>query len=682
MMPFVTRTPYLHHGSEDEMRKRIERYFIQTFDLDSSLYDCIQDSWLPRRADPLRHPLAFYVGHSAAFFINKLRVANIIREPVDPMIESNFAVGVDEMSWDDKLEDREWPHAEELRAYRQRVREKVLECIWTLPLTMPISWDSDFWTILMGIEHTRIHIETSSVLIRQLPLEAFNSNLPAPFGNICRADSGDQLPQNELLLVKGSSVDLGRPIESTPVYGWDNEFGEARFQVPDFEASKLLVSNGEYLDFMRAGGYFDRRLWTEEGWQWALGSTKQPKFWKESDRGMNLRTIFQEIPLPLSWPAVVNYHEAKAFCNWKSDLAGRSVRLPTEDEWFVMRQMGDLAKYDQPDWPQAPGNVNLEVYFSESPVDMFPSGSTGFYDIVGNVWQWSETPQHPFKGFRPHPFYDDFTLPCFGSEHNLIKGGSFVSTGNSATKSSRYQFRRHFYQHAGIRYVASDRDLSFLDGLFDDLHRANSKIDEETHFDYSGNLSANVAEAIGGGNRALVVGCATGRIAFELAKSFEKVVALERTTRLLGMGTRLQELRSIGWQCAGESYGLTVEELGYSDEVLGRIEFWQEDPANIRPEITGFDTILVGLTVESPDALIPKLLPRLNPGGRIAVLSSSEASTPNLPLLSSRSIPASRTLQNGACKALEFNLKVYSPSRSAVYGSAIPSEPGSPPLFA
>jgi len=50
-----------------------------------------------------------------------------------------------------------------------------------------------------------------------------------------------------------------------------------------------------------------------------------------------------------------------------------------------------------------------------------------------------------YKGFEVHPFYDDFSTPTFDTKHNLIKGGSFISTGNEALTSSRYAFRRHFY---------------------------------------------------------------------------------------------------------------------------------------------------------------------------------------------------------------------------------------------
>jgi len=90
---------------------------------------------------------------------------------VNPHYEALFAVGVDEMSWDDLLPDSfNWPTVAEVKAYRDQVREIVVNMIKTQPLKLPIQWDNPWWAVLLGIEHERIHLETSTVLIRQLPL--------------------------------------------------------------------------------------------------------------------------------------------------------------------------------------------------------------------------------------------------------------------------------------------------------------------------------------------------------------------------------------------------------------------------------------------------------------------------------------------------------------------------------
>ena len=88
----------------------------------------------------------------------------------------------------------------ELRAYRGRVRALVCDFIERMPLTLPIDWQSPAWVILMGIEHERIHLETSSVLIRQLPLPWVQ---PQPYWPACTEarHRRDEVPTNGLLPV-------------------------------------------------------------------------------------------------------------------------------------------------------------------------------------------------------------------------------------------------------------------------------------------------------------------------------------------------------------------------------------------------------------------------------------------------------------------------------------------------
>jgi formylglycine-generating enzyme required for sulfatase activity len=99
-------------------------------------------------------------------------------------------------------------------------------------------------------------------------------------------------------------------------------------------------------------------------------------------------------------------------------------------------------------------NINLAHFASSVSVDTFDHGE--LYDVVGNVWQWTQTQMDAYEGFETHPWYDDFSEPTFDGRHNLMKGGSWISTGNEMVAASRYAFRRHFIQHAGFRYVVGD----------------------------------------------------------------------------------------------------------------------------------------------------------------------------------------------------------------------------------
>ena len=95
----VTQTPILNEGNPAGKREEILKYFLATWELDDRLYDSLKDDVVfYMRADPLRHPLIFYIGHTATFYINKLILAGLITERINPKFESTFAVGVDEMS--------------------------------------------------------------------------------------------------------------------------------------------------------------------------------------------------------------------------------------------------------------------------------------------------------------------------------------------------------------------------------------------------------------------------------------------------------------------------------------------------------------------------------------------------------------------------------------------------------
>ena len=148
-------TPHLKQGTVEEKRKEILAYFQQSFDRYESLFSLLKsDDAYYQRPEKLRHPLIFYYGHTATFFINKLVQAKLINDRINPDFESLFAIGVDEMSWDD-LNDAhyDWPAVEEVTAYRAQVRRLVSDLILTMDFSLPIDWESPMWPVLMGIEH-------------------------------------------------------------------------------------------------------------------------------------------------------------------------------------------------------------------------------------------------------------------------------------------------------------------------------------------------------------------------------------------------------------------------------------------------------------------------------------------------------------------------------------------------
>lgn len=428
-------------------RAEIRRYFHQTFDLFESLFELFRsDEVFYEQPEPTRHPMIFYFGHTAVFYINKLVLSGVLKEGINPRFEALFAVGVDEMIWDNMNEHFEGFGVDTVREYRKAVRACVDDRIMQLPLSLPITQEDPFWAILMGCEHERIHIETSSVLHRQMPLELIQKHDDFP---LCPM-SGEGL-ENSMVPIRGTTITLGKGESDNDLYGWDNEYGTATYEVDDFEASLYLVSNGEYLDFVNANGYGIERWWDEEGLKYlSLRQAKCPPFWvAQEDGSYTYRSLTQEIPMPYNWPVEVNALEAQAFCRWKSAQEGVNYRLPSEAQYAVLLQECGI---ESDVFDDSAANLNLAHFASSVPIDTFFHGQV--YDAIGNVWQWTSSPMDGFKGFKTHPLYDDFSTPTFDTKHNIIKGGSWISTGNEIVKASRYAFRRHFIQHAGFRYVA------------------------------------------------------------------------------------------------------------------------------------------------------------------------------------------------------------------------------------
>ncbi|BDY12508.1 5-histidylcysteine sulfoxide synthase [Hydrogenimonas cancrithermarum] len=638
MIPTM-RPPSLYGNDPETKREEIRRYFHAAFDTFESLFTLLRnDDVFYHRPEPLRHPHIFYFGHTAVFFVNKLLLAKMIDERIDPKLESVFAVGVDEMSWDDLNEAHyDWPSVDATRAYRDKVRELVDRLISSLPLELPITWESPWWVILMGIEHERIHIETSSVLIRQTDISLVQPRSDWPR---CRI-SGDA-PDNTLLPVPGKKVVIGKA-KNDDFYGWDNEYGHHEADIPDFKASKYLVTNAEYMPFVEAGGYENDEWWEEEGLAWRnFKKAKHPLFWIPAEKGYRYRALAEIIEMPMDWPVDVNYHEAKAFCNWLGEKRGKKLRLPTEDEWYRLYARCNVP--DVPEWGEkAPANINLEHYASACPVTEFRHGD--FFDAVGNVWQWTETPIYPFEGFEVHPVYDDFTTPTFDTRHNLIKGGSFVSTGNETLKSARYAFRRHFYQHAGFRYVESD----YQERVGSASYESDTQVSQYCEFgwgrEYFGisnypETCAKICIETSVGKprkRALDIGCAIGRSTFELATAFEKVTGLDFSARFIGMAEKMRNAGRIRYQIPTEGELVEYMEAVLPERlanVADRVDFWQADACNLKPIFTGYDLVFAGNLIDrlyDPAKFLRDITERIN-GGGILVLTSPytwlEAYTP------------------------------------------------------
>lgn len=624
-------------------RAAVLSYFENTWALTESLFSALvsEEAFFIRPYHKTRHPLIFYYTHPVCFYVNKLLVSGFIAEPVNPALELLFETGVDEMNWDDLHEGKNdiWPTLDEVKAYRAQVYGLVHDIIEQHPaLEQPITPDSPAWSLVMAFEHERIHLETSSVLIRELPVQFVQTPVSWPalckteVSQVFQPEAGNDYPRNSLIGVSGSVVTLGKPAD-WPSFGWDNEYGHEERELKAFKASRYLISNGEMHEFVRAGGYEDSQYWTEQGWRWRqFRNVKWPTFWVQAgpagSHRYQLRTTFSELPMQWSWPAIVNYYEAQAYCAWLTAREGskQPYRLPNEAEHLALRdpelrRQGAQSGQEPNDWimqrtDQRRVNHNLK-FGSEGPVDACEANSLGIHDTLGNVWQWSADTFQPLPGFEIHPYYTDFSTPCFDNEHQMIMGGSFISTGDEASIWARFHFRPHFFQHAGFRVVQDTADAGqknkyesdelvsqyLLFHYGSEMEQRDAEIAVRAPFPTVSNLIQRTVELMleysPDRRRALDLGCAVARSSFELARNFTEVTGLDYSEEFIRVANTLKDQGQLNYH---------RRETGCHDTVLnaaidvaidrGRVSFLQGDACRLDaaglPEgVAQFDAVLM-----------------------------------------------------------------------------------------
>ena len=647
----------------DAARAAILAYFDNGWTLSELLLSGLNGpaAFTQRPYHQLRLPMIFYYAHPAVLYANKLRVAGLFDAPINQPFEAIFETGVDEMRWDDLHdgEKDEWPPLEEVRAYRQQVYDRVKHLIETHSAfdwkKNPVTQQSPAWALVMAFEHERIHLETSSVLMRELPIEFVSKPAQWP-SSLTQAE---QATENKLIERPAITVQLGKPSDY-PTFGWDNEYGSESRKVRPFEASSMLISNREFHAFVTSGGYADETYWSREGWAWRrFRNIKHPTFWvPNGPAGLHdyqLRTIFEVIPMQWDWPVCVNFHEAKAYCAWRTaqEESAMPYRLLTEAEHHALRDGETQANH---------GLANG----SESPVAAFPANAHGIHDVFGNVWQWCEDHFHPLTGSAPHPYYDDFSAPCYDGEHQMILGGSFISTGDEASPFARFHFRPHFFQHAGLRVVrntdgnpATDARRTHTNGgvhyeseswlnRYLAMHFASDdEIFDSSIFAHASrpaveNLPHYCAELIlrhtKGRSRVLDVGCAVGGSSFHLARVFQQVIGVDYSDEFIRAATYLQQHGAMPYQ--RKDSGTHATQLTANVDAAidrSRVRFEQGDACALPLHLSGFDAVLLAnvlCRLSDPEAALARMQGSnalVKPGGTLVMttpLSWLEEYTP------------------------------------------------------
>jgi iron(II)-dependent oxidoreductase len=412
-----------------------------------ALFGLVKPEFLYERPIAERHRIIFYVGHLEAFDWNLLqpRVPGV--QPFDTALDHLFAFGIDPIGGalpSDRPAD--WPSETHVSNYSRHIRN-TLDGVLAQSDAWEWSGDEGPEALLnVAIEHRLMHAETLTYMLHQLPLNRMVSvrQTPAPMH---RPVDRDALP-----IARGQAT-LGLSRTEASNFGWDNEFQRHVVEVPEFTMDRCKVTNGQFLEFVQAGGYQSRELWPDSDWSWKEErGIEHPLLWSCDAGQWHYRAMFEAIPLPLEWPVYASHAEASAYAAWSGK------RLPTEAEWH-RAAYGDRAGAERayPWGEQAPGPQHgyLEMRrWDPVAVNAYPGGrsSSGMEGMLGNGWEWTSTVFQPFPGFLTFPSYPGYSTNFFDGKHYVLKGGSPRTERCMLRRSFRNWFQPHYqYVYAGFR---------------------------------------------------------------------------------------------------------------------------------------------------------------------------------------------------------------------------------------
>lgn len=412
-------------------RTAIRAWYRRNRERSAQLFALIDDAAYYDRPIPLRHPFVFYDGHIPAFSFNTLNRRALGEGSVDPRFEQLFERGIDPGSLDAARahERADWPTRDAVEAFGRACDERVDAALAHAALVddanARLVRGESVFTIL---EHEQAHHETLIYIIHQLDARRK--------GRIPQAHHDTTPAYNQLLPVGAGIATLGALPGEIP-FGWDNEFGCYEAAVPAFSMQRYPVTNGDWLSFVAAGG-------------------PVPPFWVERDGEWFLRGVFEELPLPRSWPVYTSHEQASAYARW----AG--MRLPTEAEYHRATYATPYAGERPYPWgdetPQPLfGNFDF-ARFDPEPVDAHPAGVSAWHieDLIGNGWEWTATPFAPHPGFSPMASYPQYSADFFDGKHYVMKGASPVTGREMIRRSFRNWFYADYpYMYAKFRCVTA-----------------------------------------------------------------------------------------------------------------------------------------------------------------------------------------------------------------------------------
>jgi gamma-glutamyl hercynylcysteine S-oxide synthase len=438
MTHIVPARPPDTNATDDQLRATLAKELTEARRRTLWLVAPLSDEDLHRQHDPLMSPILWDLGHIAAFedlwltrnltgrieFSEMPGLYNPFEHP--RRVRGTLAL----------------PGLGEARETMDEIRTRALARLETADFRNGPRLLLNGYVYRMVLQHEYQHDET---ILQTLQLKRGSRYRPVerrplpPPTDICRP--------GEMNFFPGGSVELGTNDRSA---AYDNERPRHRVNIEPFWIDVTPVTNGQFLEFVEAGGYRRRELWSDEGWQWlSEADVVAPKHWEKTLDGWTSRTMDLIRPLDPARPVChVCYHEAEAYAKF----AGK--RLPTEAEWETAASWdpstGAGRRYPWGDEPWSPELANLDqTAFDTAPVGAYPRNVSpiGCYGMIGDVWEWTSSDLGGYPGFEPFP-YAEYSEAFFGSEYKVLRGGSWATRPGAVRTTFRnwdYPIRRQIF---------------------------------------------------------------------------------------------------------------------------------------------------------------------------------------------------------------------------------------------
>lgn len=379
--------------------RTILQLFQKTRAATVSLCEPLQtEDYIPQPVD-FASPPKWHLSHSTWFFeemiLKKFVPDYKIFDPHFSFLFNSYYHSVGERAIRTERGTITRPTVKEVYQYRQYVDDHI-----EILLQNPASPDLEE-LIILGINHEQQHQE---LLITDLK-HTFSYN---PIYPVYKENFNLTAQQNEeegWLKISEGIYEIGFEGEG---FHFDNEKGRHRVFLHDFEISKSLVTNGDFIEFMEAGGYENFKFWLDEGWSWVTeNNIKSPLYWKKIDRKWYSYTLEGLKPIELHDILThISFYEAQAFATWKG------LRLPTEFEWE--------AASDQLNW--------------------------------GKRWEWTYSAYLPYPRFQIAEGAVGEYNGKFMVSQMVLRGSSTATPEGHERKTYRNFFHpKHRWQITGIR---------------------------------------------------------------------------------------------------------------------------------------------------------------------------------------------------------------------------------------